>query len=84
MEEKRLIYIEVHQLKKQGLKITQISRRTKLVNARIKLTVFARYDFTLLPKNQNKTPIEELRLIYLEGMDLEEKLVLHINIHQMY
>lgn len=30
MEEKRLIYIEVHQLKKQGLKITQISRRTKL------------------------------------------------------
>uniref|UniRef100_UPI001BEA4AA0 ATP-binding protein n=1 Tax=Exiguobacterium sp. s56 TaxID=2751232 RepID=UPI001BEA4AA0 len=28
------------------------------VNAKIKLTVFARYDFTLLPKNQNRTPIE--------------------------
>ena len=30
MEEKRLLYIEVHQQKKQGLRITQISKRTKL------------------------------------------------------
>ncbi|TCI61764.1 ATP-binding cassette domain-containing protein [Exiguobacterium sp. SH3S1] len=35
-----------------------MTRTLPVVNARIKLTVFARYDFTLLPKNQNRTPIE--------------------------
>lgn len=30
MEGKRVLYIEVHQLKKQGLRITQIAKRTKL------------------------------------------------------
>ena len=30
MEEKRLLYIEVHQLKKQGFRISQIAKRTRL------------------------------------------------------
>ena len=30
MEEKRLLYIEVHQLKKQGFRISQIANRTRL------------------------------------------------------
>ncbi|MBU0906401.1 MAG: helix-turn-helix domain-containing protein [Firmicutes bacterium] len=35
MEEKRLLYIEVHQQKKQGLRISQISKRTKLTRTTI-------------------------------------------------
>lgn len=31
MEGKRVLYIEVHQLKKQGLRITQIAKKTKLL-----------------------------------------------------
>ena len=53
MEEKRLIYIEVHQLKKQRVKITQIFRRT--TNEQIRFSVESALTSGRSDSRQNQT-----------------------------